>query len=147
MTDTAPTVCVNQVGAVFVPVADQEQALTFYLDKLGFEKRADFPYGNAGRWIEVAPPGAANTIALIAPSEGQPARSDQTLCAFQTADIDADHATLRASGVDADPEIARDGTHRPGLISLEVSINNPVPPQFFFRDPDGNRFLIVEPPA
>jgi catechol 2,3-dioxygenase-like lactoylglutathione lyase family enzyme len=132
---------------VFVPVADQERALKFYLDKLGFEKRADFPYGDNSRWIEVAPPGAANTIALVPASEGEPARGDETLCAFQTADIEADHATLSATGVDMDAEIAREGKHRSGLVSLEVTIKDPVPRQFFFRDTEGNRFLIVEPPA
>lgn len=147
MTDTAHTIRINQVGAVFVPVADQHRALKFYLDKLGFEKRADFPYGDGHHWIEVAPPGASNTIALVPASEGHSDPGDETLCAFHTADIEADHATLRAANVDVDAEIAREGTHRSGLVSLDVTINDPVPPQFFFRDTEGNRFLIVEPPA
>jgi hypothetical protein len=40
--------------------------------------------------------------------------------------------------------IARKGNHRQGLVSVDVSIADPVPAQFFFRDTDGNRFLIVE---
>jgi catechol 2,3-dioxygenase-like lactoylglutathione lyase family enzyme len=145
LTDTAGTTRIGQVGTVFVPVADQDRALEFYLDKLGFEKRADFPYGEGSRWIEVAPPGSMIAIALVPPSEGESARSDEAHCAFATEDIEADHATLRASGVDVDAEIARTGKRRSGLISTEVSVGDPVPPQFFFRDPDGNRFLIVEP--
>jgi hypothetical protein len=43
----------NQVGAVFVPVANQDRALGFYLNMLGFEKRADFTYGEDSRWMEV----------------------------------------------------------------------------------------------
>ena len=70
---------------------------------------------------------------------------DAAHCAFATEDIEADHATLRASGVDVDAEIARTGKRRSGLVSIEATIQDPVPPQFFFRDPDGNRFLIVEP--
>jgi catechol 2,3-dioxygenase-like lactoylglutathione lyase family enzyme len=136
---------IRQIGTVFVPVADQDRALDFYLDKLGFEKRADFPYGEDSRWIEVAPPGAANTIALVPPSEGESAGGDEAYCAFATEDIEADHATLRARGVDVDAEIARTGSRRPGLVSLEHSIKDPVPAQFFFRDTDGNRFLIVQP--
>jgi predicted enzyme related to lactoylglutathione lyase len=46
---------INQVAPVFVPVADQERALAFYLEKFGFEKRADFIYGTGARWLEVAP--------------------------------------------------------------------------------------------
>jgi len=145
MANTAKTTRITQVGTVFVPVADQERALTFYLDKLGFEKRADFPYGGGSRWIEVSPPGAANTIALVPPSEGKAAGGDQTYCAFATEDIEADHANLRARGVHVDAEIARKGKRRSGLVSIEATIGDPVPPQFFFRDIDGNRFLIVEP--
>ncbi len=36
------------VGTVGVPVTDQDRALEFYVDKLGFEKRRDIPFG-AGR--------------------------------------------------------------------------------------------------
>lgn len=145
MANTTNPIHINQVGTIFVPVADQALALEFYLDKLGFEKRADFTYGGGSRWIEVAPPGAANTIALVPPSEGEALGGDQTYCAFATADIEADHAALRAHGVEVDVEVARTGKRRPGIISLEVTIGDPVPPQFFFRDLDGNRFLIVEP--
>jgi catechol 2,3-dioxygenase-like lactoylglutathione lyase family enzyme len=134
---------IRQVGTVFVPVTDQDRALKFYVDKLGFESRADFLYGEGSRWIEVAPPGAANTIALVPPSEGKALGGDQAYCAFATEDIEADHATLRARGVTVEG-IARKGKRRTGLISIDVSVGDPVPAQFFFRDIDGNRFLIVE---
>jgi catechol 2,3-dioxygenase-like lactoylglutathione lyase family enzyme len=136
---------INQVGTVFVPVADQDRALELYVDTLGFEKRADFPYGGGSRWIEVAPHGSSIALALVGPSEGRPARGDAAHCALATEDIEADHATLRARGVDVDAEIGRTGTRRSGLLSLEASVADPVPAQFFFRDLDGNRFLIVQP--
>ena len=145
MTATTNTTCITQVATVFVPVSDQDRALEFYLDKLGFEKRVDFSYGEIHRWIEVAPPGSTNAIALVPPSEGKAVRDDRTYCAFTTKNIESDHATLRARGVDVDAEIARKGTHRSGLVSIEVIVEDPVPPQFFFRDIDGNRFLIVDP--
>lgn len=145
MTVAAQTTRISQVGTVFIPVGDQERALEFYLDKLRFEKRADFPYSKGSRWIEVAPPGAINTISLVPPSEGKSAGSDQAHCAFATEDIEADHATLRARGVDVDAEIAHKGKRRSGLVSVEATVHDPVPSQFFFRDPDGNRFLIVQP--
>lgn len=145
MTATTNTTCITQVATVFVPVSDQDRALEFYLDKLGFEKRVDFSYGEIHRWIEVAPPGSTNAIALVPPSEGKAVGGDRTYCAFTTKDIESDHATLRARGVDVDSEIARKGTRRSGLVSIEVIVEDPVPSQFFFRDIDGNRFLIVDP--
>jgi len=144
MPDTPSTTEITQVATVFVPVADQDRALGFYLDKLGFEKRAEFPYGDGHRWVEVAPPSSTMAIALVPSSESEPVRSDQAHCALVTKDIEADHATLRDRGVAVDAEIARSGTPRSGLVSTDATIEDPVPPQFFFRDLDGNRFLIVE---
>jgi catechol 2,3-dioxygenase-like lactoylglutathione lyase family enzyme len=128
MANTETRTHIDQVGTVMVPVSDQDRALEFYLDKLGFEKRTDTPFGDGDRWIEVAPPGAATTIALITPREGEPT-GIMTRVALSTQDIDADHSDLLARGVDADAEIMRMGS--------------PVPPMFFFRDQDGNQLFIV----
>jgi catechol 2,3-dioxygenase-like lactoylglutathione lyase family enzyme len=129
MAETETRTHIAQVGTVIVPVSDQNRALEFYLDKLGFEKRTDVPYGEGERWVEVAPPGAATTIAIVPPREGESA-GIETRVAFATEDIDADYAGLRARGVEADEEVMRMG--------------DPVPPMFFFRDPDGNRFVIIQ---
>jgi catechol 2,3-dioxygenase-like lactoylglutathione lyase family enzyme len=144
MPDDATAAGISEVGTVFVPVSDQDRSLKFFVDELGFEKRADFAYGGEHRWIEVAPPGAAHAIALVPPTEGASAGADVARCAFATADIETAHATLRARGVDVDAEIAHAGTPRSGLVSTAVSVEDPVPPQFFVRDRDGNRFLIVQ---
>lgn len=125
MTETA----ITQVSTVIVPVSDQDRALEFYLDKLGFEKRADIPFGKGDRWVEVAPAGGATTLALMPPREGE-STGIATRVAFSTSDIDADHTDLRARGVDVDEEVMRMG--------------DPVPPMFFFRDQDGNSFFIVQ---
>jgi catechol 2,3-dioxygenase-like lactoylglutathione lyase family enzyme len=112
---------------VIIPVGDQNQALEFFLGALGFEKRLDAPFGDGGRWVEVAPPGAATTIALVPARPGDPAVIQVS---FTTRDADADHAELRARGVDADAAVLRMGSY--------------VPPMFTFRDPDGNGFRVVE---
>lgn len=146
MTHTKMMTQIKQVGTVFVPVTDQERSLEFYLEQLGFGKRGDFTYGEGHRWIEVAPPDSTIAIALVPTSEGESASAGETRCALSTEDIEADHARMRANGVDVDAEIGRMGTSRPGLFSTQVKVKDPMPPQFSFRDPDGNRFLIVEPP-
>ncbi len=128
MSDTTTT-RITQVGAVMVPVSDQDRAIAFYTDKLGFELRADIPFGRGDRWVEVAPAGATTTIALVAPREGE-AVGIETRVGFATDDADANHASLRTAGVDVDAEVMRMG--------------DPVPPMFFFRDPDGNKFMTVE---
>jgi catechol 2,3-dioxygenase-like lactoylglutathione lyase family enzyme len=115
------TTRITGVGTVGVPVTDQDRAVEFYVGKLGFEKRRDVPFG-AGRWIEVAPPGSATTIALV--PAGVPAG-----IRLMTEDADGDHADLRARGVDADPEVTR---------------MPEAPAMFTLRDPDGNSLILVE---
>ena len=64
---TETTQAVTQVANVIVPVSDQDLELRFYTETLGLEKRADVPFGNGDRWIEVAPSGAETPIALCPP--------------------------------------------------------------------------------
>jgi catechol 2,3-dioxygenase-like lactoylglutathione lyase family enzyme len=129
MAETQTLTHITQVGTVIVPVGDQDRALEFYTGKLGFEKRIDVPMDNGMRWIEVAPTGADTTVAIVPPREGDSA-GVETRIALTTDDIDAAHASLESKGVDVDPAVSRMG--------------DPVPPMFFFNDPDGNRFFIVE---
>jgi catechol 2,3-dioxygenase-like lactoylglutathione lyase family enzyme len=129
MTDTTTSTQITQVATVMVPVSDQDRAIEFFTAKLGFEKRADIPMGQGYRWVEVAPAGAATTVALVQPREGEPIGIDMH-AAFASGDVDADHAALLAAGVDVDESVSRMG--------------DPVPPMFWFRDLDRNSFLIVQ---
>jgi catechol 2,3-dioxygenase-like lactoylglutathione lyase family enzyme len=122
-----------QVGRVCVTVADTDRALDFYVDTLGFEKVVDIPMGEAMRWVEVALPGTATTIALAPPPQGQQAGGSQTGICLDTSDVDADHSALKAAGVDVDEQVTR--------------WRGPVPPMFWLRDPDGNSLIIVQPSA
>ena len=121
---------IKKVGTVVIPVSDQDRMIDFYVETLGFEKRTDVPFGNGYRWVEVAPAGADTTIALAPPPEGAPTGNVQTGIGLHTENIDADHADLKARGVDVDPEVGRMG--------------DPVPPLFWFRDPEGNTLMVVE---
>src|SRR5262245_38464321 len=129
MAETKAKTNISQVGTVIVPVSDQDHAIEFYTEQLGFEKRMDMPYGDGDRWVEVAPSGAATTIALVPPREGDPV-GIETHIGYTTDDVDADHADLQARGVDVDDEVMRMG--------------GPVPPMFFLRDQDSNTFLVVQ---
>jgi lactoylglutathione lyase len=124
MTDQTPITDVLTIG---VPVTDQGRALEFYTDKLGFEIRRDAPLPQSGRWIEVAPPGARITLALVPAADGVPA-GVQTGIRLGTGDAAALHADLEANAVEVD-ELLR----WPGI-----------PPMFAVRDQDGNRLTIVE---
>lgn len=53
------------IHSVTVAVSDQEAALDFYVNKLGWEKRIDYPMGDS-RFLTVAPPGGQSELALAA---------------------------------------------------------------------------------
>ncbi len=119
---------IGDVLTIGVPVSDQDRALQFYLDRLGFEKRRDVPLPQfGGRWIEVAPEGASVTIALVPAREETPA-GVQTGIRLKTGDAAAVHSELQGRGVEVG-ELLR----WPG-----------VPAMFALRDQDGNRLEIVE---
>jgi lactoylglutathione lyase len=123
---TATATHITGIRTVSIPVGDQEGALRFYRDTLGFTVLRDNPTPRGGRWIELAPGGDHDIVTL------EPAAADVTRGAigirFTTDDAEAAHAALLAAGVDAD-EILR----WPG-----------VPAMFAFRDPEGNAFSVTE---
>src|SRR5262249_59025752 len=98
---------IGKVATVVVPVSDQDRAIEFYVDTLGFEKRADVPFGEGYRWVEVGPAGADTTIAIVPPPPGKPTGNVETGIGLQTSDIDALHAELKELGVDVDHEVSR----------------------------------------
>ncbi len=121
---------VSKIANVVIPVADQDGAIAFYVDTLGFEKRVDLPFGDKYRWVEVGLPNQETTIALAPPPEGGSSGKRETGITLQTNDIDAYYTQLKDSGVDVDAEIMR--------------MSGPVPPMFWFRDPEGNTLLVVQ---
>jgi catechol 2,3-dioxygenase-like lactoylglutathione lyase family enzyme len=120
----------GQINLVIIPTPDQDRAIEFYEQKLGFEKRTDIPFGDKYRWVEVYPPSGTTGIALAPPPEGRTAEPRDTGITLSTDDIDSTHARLRDNGVDVDAEVSRMG--------------GPVPPMFWFRDADGNTLLVVQ---
>lgn len=127
----APTT-INNLGVAMFTVADQDKALAFYTEKLGYEVRADVTFGENGenRWLEVAPPGSAARLALNPPMG--PYQPGGGGIGVETPDIKAEHARLSAiEGVDVDPIM-----DAPGAPTL-----------FMMRDLDGNNIAVVEVPS
>jgi catechol 2,3-dioxygenase-like lactoylglutathione lyase family enzyme len=132
---------ISRVQLVVIPSRDQDRSLAFY-EALGFERRNDIPFGDGHRWVEVYPPGGTAGIALVPPPSGAPAGIDTGII-LNTADVDATHAQLKASGVDVDSEVARPGALREISIGA-VRLADAQPPMFYVRDPDANTLLVVE---
>jgi predicted enzyme related to lactoylglutathione lyase len=110
-----------------VPVSDQERAKLFYRDVLGFELIREEPMG-PGKWIQLAPKGCSTTIALVGWFEGMKPGNLQGVM-VNTDDIDQDHRELSARGL----EISKIEQQPWGRFAM-------------FKDPDGNGWIIRQPP-
>src|SRR3954453_10345535 len=101
-TPASTSTTVSTIGVAMFTVADQDTALAFYTEKLGWELRGDTRFGENGehRWVEVAPPGSVARPALNPPMGGQPGGGG---IGVETPDVRAEHTRLsEVGGVDLD---------------------------------------------
>ena len=124
-----PTTITN-IGVAMFAIADQDAAIAYYTQTLGWELRADVPFGDESgiRWVEVAPPGSAARLALNPPMGGQPGGG---AIGVESSDIDAEYARLTAIDDVTTSEI--------------IGGEGPVPRMFSIKDPDGNQLWVVQP--
>ncbi len=131
---------IANIGSIPVFVSDQECALEFYRDKLGFEVVMEAPYPEGFRWIAVTPQKGQTELILFQPAmcmdedkveETKKRVGIWTGIIFLTDDIQSTYKMLRERGVvfDAEPSQQFWG-------GLET----------WFCDPDGNRFHLVQQP-
>ncbi len=123
---------ITHVHTIAVTVEDQDRALRFYSDVLGMQVRLDSPLDADFRWIEVAPPGATTTIALLHPDpDAGTSPGIDTGVRLAVEDAAAEHERLRAAGASVGD-----------LLEW-----GDVPPMFTADDPDGNRLYFVQVPT
>ncbi len=119
-----PQTTITDIGTVGIPVSDQDKAVEFFVGTLGFEKRLDVRMGESFRWVTVAAPSASASVALIA----KPDTGADTGIRFLVPDAETEYTAMRQRGIETG-----DLLRWPG-----------VPPMFEFKDPDGNKFEVVE---
>jgi glyoxylase I family protein len=120
-------------------VDDQDRALNFYTEVLGFRKNKEFPVG-AYKWLTVVSPDGPNDIELtLEPNANPAAKTFQQamfsqripLAAFEVGDIANEHARLKSLGVVFTTEPTRTGP-----VTIAV-----------FSDTVGNLIQIYQPPS
>lgn len=115
----------TEVKSVTLPVADQDRALRFYVDLLGFELRTDVEVWPGARLVEVVPPGSSVGLVLLPPDSPIP-----LAVRMGTSNADTAYARLRD---------ARVTLHNEEVVRMEG-----VPPMFYFSDPDGNGLVYLQ---
>ncbi len=124
---------ITRITHTTVPVTDQDRALAFYRDVLGFDVIEDNKDLVPGfRWLTVAPKGSEVSIVLHKPTpdtpEGAFKAGTWTGMVLLTDDLDGDYERMKSKGVTftAEPRDEAWGTEAQ------------------FADPDGNMFELVE---
>jgi predicted enzyme related to lactoylglutathione lyase len=119
-----------------IVVRDQDKALRFYTEALGFEKRQDHQRPGHPRWLTVAPKGQEVEFILV---KGEHATDPRALAdaesggnhwALQTDDCRKDVEALKARGV---------------RFTEPAPMEAPFGVVACFADPDGNRFSLLQP--
>ena len=122
---------ITHARTVSVCVRDQQRALEFFRDKLGFEVRRDEPMESGARWIELAPRGAETAI-LPYVSPGSETRTGIfSNVVFGCADLEATRRELASRGV---------------KFLQKPADQSPKDRLAEFADVDGNTFVLVEEP-
>ena len=109
-----------------LPTRDQDRALQFWTEKMGFVVLTDQPFDDKQRLIELRIPKSEGRVVLFT-ADGQEDRiGGFAPVVFWTDDIDATYAELQEKGVDTmgPPQKAEWGS------------------SLMFRDPDGTQYLI-----
>lgn len=133
-----------QIANAQLWVHDQEEALAFYTEKLGWEVKADVTLAEMGdfRWLAVGPAGNDGVSIVLMAIPGQPVMDEATRADVErlmgkgfagavfltTDDVRADYEQLKARGV----EFTEAPEERPYGIDCG------------FRDPSGNNFRLTQ---
>ena len=129
---------ISKIMRITLVVGNQEEALNWYTEKLGFHKRADFPMGPSGRWITVAPPDDTDLEMVLQPPDwfqGEERRrkaaqiGQNPTLVLRVDDCGATCAELRARGV----EVAGPPEQAPWGLQAVV------------KDLYGNDLVLVQP--
>ncbi|GCB47152.1 VOC family protein [Streptomyces sp. NL15-2K] len=116
---------ITHASFVTLPVSDQDRALRFYRDVLGFEVTADLDMPQ-GRWLQVAPKGAQTVFTLSGPGMGGFEPGSTRGIMLLTIDVDADVARLAEAGA-----------------SVQGPDEHPWGRMASFTDPDGNGLMLL----
>jgi catechol 2,3-dioxygenase-like lactoylglutathione lyase family enzyme len=89
---------ISRVQLLSIPVGDQDRALAFYRDTLGFALINDMQIAHDQRWVMLAPPSGGAAITLVTWFPTMPAGSLKGLV-LETDNLDSDVSALRSNGV------------------------------------------------
>ncbi|HEX3685519.1 MAG TPA: VOC family protein [Bryobacteraceae bacterium] len=91
---------IKRIKFLGIPVRDQDRALSFYTEKLGFRVLTDQQFSEKQRWIELTIPGAETGIVLFTPDGHEDRIGTFVNTSWEVDNIDKTYADLHAKGVE-----------------------------------------------
>jgi predicted enzyme related to lactoylglutathione lyase len=91
---------IRKIKFMSIPVRDQDRALEFYVNALGFNLVTDQPMGPGQRWIELRPPKGDAGIALFTPPGHEDRVGTFTGLSIECDNVQKTYDELRARGVE-----------------------------------------------
>ena len=117
---------ITQIKFASIPVHDQDRALAFYTEKLGFTIITDQPFDDKQRWIELRIPKAETRLVLFTPDGDEKRIGSFMNMSYTCDDIHKTHAELTKRGVEFEGPLQKQpwGTYA------------------MFKDSEGNQFVV-----
>ena len=109
-----------------IPTRDQDRALAFYTEKLGFKVMTDQPMGPKQRWIELRVANSETRLVLFTPDGHEDRIGTQFNGAFACDSVEKTYEELSGRGVEFVSPPAKQSW---GTFAI-------------FKDPDGNQFML-----
>jgi len=116
----------KRIKFVGIPVRDQQKALEFWTQLIGFQVATDQPMGDGQRWIELRIPGSQTGLALFTPKGHEDRIGTFQSLSFVADDVERTYRELSTRGVEF-PQPPRKESWGTSAI---------------FKDPEGNSFVI-----
>ena len=116
---------IKQLKFAGIPTKDQDRALAFWTEKVGFRVATDQPMG-AQRWIELLIPGAETRVVLFTPEGHEDRVGSYFNGAFACDDVDYTYKQMSAKGV----EFVSEPQKQPWGTFVK------------FKDSEGNLFVL-----
>ncbi len=117
---------IRGISLASIPVRNQDAALKFYTEKLGFKVLTDQPFTDQQRWIELLIPGAESRVALFTPEGHENRIGGFQPLTFWCDDVFATAKMLKAKAVEF---VVEPKTEVWGTMAI-------------FKDADGNQFVL-----
>jgi predicted enzyme related to lactoylglutathione lyase len=118
---------IKRIKFIGIPVGDQDRALEFYTEKLGFRILTDQQFSATQRWIELSIPGAETGVSLFTPEGHEDRIGTFVNTSWEVENVEKAYEALLAKGVEF----------------MAPPVKQPWGTSVIMKDSEGNRIVLA----